>query len=489
MRRDYAWKLGLLVLLVLGCAAVLYFMPVRQGLDLKGGANVILAADQRADSEILNDLTGIVKQRLSAAGLQNVPVSFDKEQREGLTLLLGSREAAGTVKQAVGSSLQWESKNRASTLDITYGEPRAVAGGYELKLNVAQRVDRQAMERAKVVVDVRVNSLGLSETVVQLDQRSNRLIVQLPGVENAAEATQNLIRVARLNFRIDGRIVMDGSDLSKATATYGGPLNAPVLQLQLTGAGSRKFEQVTRENVGKQMGIYLDEEELMNPVINEPIAGGKPYIDFNGRKKIDQVKVYAAQMNSGALPVPLRVLASNTVGPTLGAETIKSSMMAGIVSLIVVLVFMVLFYSVPGLIANVALFVYALLSLALLAALRGVLTLPGIAGVILTIGMAVDGNIIIFERIKDEMRNGKRPRAAIEAGFARAFWPIFDSNVTTIMTGAVLFFLGSTLVKGFATTLVLGVCVSMFTVLVVTRLVLGVFVDRNPERFVTYFGA
>lgn len=488
MRRDYAWKIGLIALLVLGCVAVLYFLPVRQGLDLKGGANIVLAADQRADLEVLQDVQGDIQSALAKTGLRGVPVRI-QDDREGYVLELGTVEAARSAQQAVGNHLSWKNDARSVELDLSYGEPRRVGNVYQMEITVEQQIDRAAMERAKAVVDLRVNGLGLSETVVRLDNNSNRITVELPGANNPAQATESLIRVARLTFRIDGRTVMDGADLQRATATYGGSYNAPILQLQLTKDGATRFEKITGDNVGKTMAIFLDEEQLMNPVIQDRIPGGKPIIDFNRSKTIDKVKVYAVQMTSGALPVPLKVLASSAVGPTLGQEAINSSMLAGIASLILVFVFMIAFYSAPGAIADIALVVYALLSISAVALLRGVLTLPGIAGYILAVGMAVDGNIIIFERVKDEIRNGKLARAAIRAGFSRAFWPILDSNLTTILTGAVLFFFGTGLIRGFATTLIIGVAMSLFTVLVVTRIILDIIVDRMPDRFARYFGA
>ncbi len=486
MRREYAIRLGLIALLVLGCLAVLNFFPIRQGLDLQGGANVTLVADARAEQNVLEDVRKIVLERLRKAGLDKVPVAVH-EEREGFIITVGSSEAVSAVRQAVGQSVVWESETRTINLNLSYGEPKAVDDGFEVTVKATQDINREALEKAKSVVDLRVNGLGLSETVVQLDQNSNRIIVQLPGINNAAEATEDLVRVARLTFRIDGNVVLDGSDLVRAEATYGGTYNAPILQLNLTNEGGKRFETITGQNVNKSMGIYLDEESLMEAVIREKIGGGKPIIDFNGSRPIDELKVYAIQMNSGALPVPLRVIASSTVGPTLGKEAINSSIMAGIIGLLLVFAFMIFFYKVPGALASAALIVYAILSLGIMAALRAVLTLPGIAGFILSVGMAVDGNIVIFERIKDEIRAGKHMRAALEAGFSRAFVPILDANLTTILTGVVLFFLGTGLVRGFATTLIIGVAVSMFTVLVVTRGFLGVLVDRYPDRFARYF--
>jgi len=486
VRREYVIRLSLIALLVVACVVVLRFFPIRQGLDLQGGANITMVADTRAEKNVLEDVRKIVLERLRKAGLEKVPVTIH-DDREGFIVKVGSREAVSAVRQAIGQSVVWESETRKVNLNLSYGEPKEVTDGYEVLMTAAQEITREAMEKAKTVVDLRVNGLGLSETVVQLDQNSNRLIVQLPGVKNAAEATENLVRVARLTFRIDGKVVMDGSDLVRAEATYGGNYNAPVLKLILTKEGGKRFETITGQNVNKLMAIYLDEEMLMEASIREKISGGEPYVDFNGSRTIDQVKVYAVQMNSGALPVPLRVIASSTVGPTLGKEAIKASIVAGIIGLLLVFAFITYFYKVPGALASLALIIYAVLALGILASLRAVLTLPGIAGFILSVGMAVDGNIVIFERIKDELRTGKHMRAALEAGFSRAFVPILDSNLTTILTGAVLFFLGTGLVRGFATTLIIGVAVSMFTVLVVTRAFLGVLVDRYPDRFMRYF--
>ena len=234
------------------------------------------------------------------------------------------------------------------------------------------------------------------------------------------------------------------------------------------------------------MAIHLDEEQLMNPVIEEPIRDGRGVIRM-GNSTIDEAKRYAILMEAGSLPVSLRNLAVNQVAPTLGREMIQQSLVAGIAGITLVIVFMVGFYGLVGVLADLALVLYAAAVLVVMAMLRGVLTLPGVAGLILSIGMAVDANIIIFERIKDEIRSGKRVRPAVASGFSRALRTILDSNVTTLIIAGVLLFYGYGAVRGFALTLTVGILVSMFTALVVTKLFLELMIDRDPDRFVGHF--
>ena len=234
--------------------------------------------------------------------------------------------------------------------------------------------------------------------------------------------------------------------------------------------------------------MYLDEEKLMEPVIKEPIPNGEGRITLGRGASLEEAKNYAILMKSGALPISLRTVQTTQVAPTLGSEMVRQSVVAGLIGIALVILFMLLFYGIPGLLADVALVIYALLILGVLALFRGVLTLPGVAGFILSIGMAVDANIIIFERIKDELRAGKRMRPALNAGFDRAFWTIFDSNVTTLLVAIVLLIFGMGPVRGFAVTLSIGIIASMFTALVVSRTLLEIMIDRNPDRYLKFFG-
>ncbi|HYH04575.1 MAG TPA: protein translocase subunit SecD, partial [Bacillota bacterium] len=222
-------------------------------------------------------------------------------------------------------------------------------------------------------------------------------------------------------------------------------------------------------------------------VIQDPIPNGSGIITFGNASK-DEVEKNAILMKSGALPISLRVVQSTQVEPTLGKEIVRQSIFSGIIGICLVVVFMIVFYSVPGLFADLALLMYAIFVLGFMALFRGVLTLPGVAGLILSIGMAVDANIIIFERIKDELRNGKRMRAAVHGGFDRAYVTILDSNITTLISAAVLFFFGTGPVQGFAVTLTIGILVSMVTAIFISRFFLEWRIDQDPDRYAKFFG-
>ena len=233
------------------------------------------------------------------------------------------------------------------------------------------------------------------------------------------------------------------------------------------------------------IAIYLDEELLQNPYVKEAIPSGKATID--GYESLEEARNIALLLRSGALPVEVEIIENRTIGPTLGADSINKSLDAAIWGLGAVFLFMLIMYRLPGIIANVSLVLYALLLMGALIALNATLTLPGIAGFLLSVGMCVDANIIIYERLKDELRNGKSLRAGVDAGFARAFWTIFDSNVTTLLAAAVLFYFGSGSIKGFAVTLSVGIICSMFTAITFTRFMLKLMVEsgiaKNPKLY------
>ena len=345
-------------------------------------------------------------------------------------------------------------------------------------------VDDDAVSRAKEVIERRVNQLGVQEPVIYR-QGPRRIIVELAGVKDPARAREIIGRTAQLEF-IDerGNIIITGNDLKSALAGYD-HYNRPSVNFELTPEGSRKFEKATLQNLGRKISIYLDDQLLSAPVVETVI---KDKGQILGLGSIERARDLSMMLRAGALPVPLEVLHAEVLEPTLGQESIdKSKLAAGIGAGLVVL-FMLIVYRFPGFIADIALVIYSLIVMASLAGLKAVLTLPGIAGLILSLGMAVDSNIIIFERIKEELKSGKRVRAAIESGFSRAFGCILDSNVTTLITAGALYFFGSGAVRGFAVTLGLGIVASMFTAIVVTKLILVAVVDRNPEKWGKHFG-
>ncbi|HHW13518.1 MAG TPA: protein translocase subunit SecD [Firmicutes bacterium] len=348
------------------------------------------------------------------------------------------------------------------------------------------KVNPDVMARAKVVIDRRVNGLGVAEPVVQF-KGNRQIIVDLPGLRDPQKAIEVIGKTAVLEFRDpEGKVVATGADFKKAQLEqdqYG----RPAVGFEFNAEGAKRFGEMTAANIGRQAPIVLDGQVISNPRIQSAITEGRGII--TGSFSYEEAKNLVLQLNAGALPVPLKVVENRSVGPTLGREAIDQSFKAAVVGVILVLLYMLMYYRLPGLMADLALGAYVLLVLAAMAGLRATLTLPGIAGFILSVGMAVDANVLIFERIKEELQSGKQLRPAIAAGFHRAFSSIFDSNVTTLIAAGVLFFLGTGPIKGFAVTLSLGILISMFTAIVVTRFLLSLFVERDPDKYAPFFGA
>lgn len=347
------------------------------------------------------------------------------------------------------------------------------------------KVDDDAVNRSVKIIERRVNELGLTEPVIQR-QGKDRIIVELPGVKDPEKAIAMLGRTAMLQFKDqDGNVVLTGKDLkdAKAQITSG---NQAVVGLEFNDEGGQKFADLTARNIGRQIAIVLDGDVLTAPVVQEAITGGKAQI--SGSRNIEEAEQLAILLRSGSLPVKIEILENRTVGPTLGQDSKEKSIKAFSIGIIAIFVFMLLFYRLSGIVADVALLLYVMLLLLAMRYLEATLTLPGIAGIILSIGMAVDANVLIFERFKEEVRKGKTLRSAMEAGFGRALITIFDSNITTLMAAAVLFYLGTGPVKGFAVTLALGVVLSMFTAVTVTKFLLRFLIASNLTKNPAFFG-
>ena len=342
------------------------------------------------------------------------------------------------------------------------------------------KVSEETMQRAVSVIERRVNGMGVSEPIIQR-QGARRVIIQLPGVYDQQAAIDTIGKTAQLEIKNPlGETVLTGADLVDAQLSRD-QFGRPSVAVEFSREGAKKFAQLTTVYQGQAIPHVLDGEVLVNPVVQGPITEGKGQI--TGRFTIDEAKNLAVLLKAGSLPVPMDVMEIRNVGPTLGQQSINRSVRAGIVGIILIFLYMLAYYKLPGLVADIALIIYVVIVLAAMALLRATLTLPGIAGFILSIGMAVDANVLIFERIKEEYRAGKHVRAAVGAGFDRAFRAIFDANITTLLTAIVLFYYGSGPVKGFAVTLSLGILASMFTAIVVTRLILNTAVDSNPGAF------
>lgn len=363
----------------------------------------------------------------------------------------------------------------------------------------------QALESVKSVIERRINLYGVSEPLIQTAKVNNdsRVIVELPGVTNVEEAINLVGATAKMTFWEQSNDVspeeatssaypinaallgigqlrqteLSGSDLSSAAVVFDPNTGKPQVQLRFSTEGTKKFGEITQRNVGKPLAIALDNMIIEAPSVNEPILTGDAVISGNFTQ--ETAKALSTQLNAGALPVSLTVIEQHVVGPTLGQESLHKSLIAGVIGLITIVIFMIALYGRLGIIASIALLIYALLNLAVfkLSSLTpyGItLTLAGVAGFILSIGMAVDANILIFERMKEEERLGKSRRTAIELGFQHAWTSIRDSNVSTLITCVILYSFGTGIIRGFALVLAIGVIISMFSAITITRTMLRI---------------
>lgn len=323
------------------------------------------------------------------------------------------------------------------------------------------------LEKTKQLLDLRVNKLGVAETTVTIEG-DKRIRVDIPGQVNSQEIVNSLQATGNLTFKdSEGNEVLNGKDVEEASVMTDTTTGKPVVSLKLNEEGKQKFAEATEKNLNKTISIYMDEDLISSPVVQSVISNGEAII--SGSKTIDEAKSLAGLINSGALPVTLKVASIENVGAQLGAEAMPNAIKAGAVGIILIFIFMILNYRMLGVIASIALTLYTILVLVVFVETNVTLTLPGIAGFLLTIGLAVDANVLIFERIKEEIAKGISAKSAVKAGFHNALTSIIDSNVTTVIAALVLYFMGTGPVKGFAVTLMIGIVLSMFTAIFVTR--------------------
>lgn len=342
------------------------------------------------------------------------------------------------------------------------------------------KIDDDALNRTVKIIERRVNELGLTEPVIQR-QGKDRIIVELPGIKDPDQAINMLGRTAMLEFKdINGTTVLTGKDLRDARAQMTGSGSQAVVGLEFTDEGGAKFADLTARNIGRPISILLDGEVLTSPVVQEAITGGKAQI--SGSRNMEEAEHLAILLRSGSLPVKIEVMENRTVGPTLGQDSKEKSVVAFSIAIIGIFAFMLLFYRIPGVVADIALLLYVMLLLLIMRYLDATLTLPGIAGIILSIAMAIDANVLIFEHFKEEVAPGKTLRSAMDKGFSRAFVTIFDSNITTLIAAVILFYLGTGPIRGFAVTLGLGVVLSMFTAITVTKFLMNFLLASNLTK-------
>jgi len=481
------------------------------GLDLQGGSYLLLEVDSNYIKKgKLDQIRDDVRRALRDAkivytGLNvrndavEVRISREADLPATLTKL---RELSQPLGGLLGSSGQ-------RSLEVTD------AGGGLVRLTVPQAAItdriRQTIEQSIQIVEKRVNELGTVEPLIQR-QGTDRILVQVPGLQDPTRLKELLGRTAKMEFRMvdeavppdaatQGRIPPDdelvpdvsgqklvlrkqvlvsGGDLSDAQTSFDQRTSEPIVSFKFNSAGARKFAQATTEGVGQRFAIVLDNQVISAPVIREPIIGGQGQI--SGSFTVQSANDLAILLRAGALPAPLTVIEERTVGPGLGQDSIEKGELAAYVGSIMVIVFMLVTYRLFGLFANIAVAINVAMIFGVLSLLNATLTLPGIAGIVLTVGIAVDSNVLIYERIREEIRGGRNAISAIDAGFKRALSTILDSNITTFIAAAVLFYIGTGPVRGFAVTLGIGILTTVFTAFTLTRLIVAGWVRwKRPQ--------
>ncbi len=471
-----------------------WWQPVSLGLDLQGGSNLLLNVDMdEVLKERMQTLEDSARQVLREHRIryQNLNASA-----EGLSVKIedfNDRSKAMNYLRALEEGL--EAQMEDDTIRLNYNE-------ITLKQLKARVID-QSIE----IVRRRIDELGTKEPVIQR-QGDDRIVVQLPGVQNPDEVKQLLGKTAKMSFHIvdsrtsladarRGKIntasrVVKGEDgvsqyiISRKAAVGGENLvdaqvtfaegNRPAVSFKFNTTGGRKFGEVTRDHIGEQLAIVLDNEVISAPVIQSAITGGNGII--TGNFTTESAEELALMLRSGALPAPLTVLEERTVGAGLGADSIRAGLVASVIGFIAVLVFIIAAYGLFGIFTTITLFMNLFLMLGIMSIIGTTLTLPGIAGIILSIAMAVDANVLIFERMREEVKKGRSTKDAAETGFSEAWATIVDSNLTTVVAALVLFWLGTGPVRGFAVTLTIGILTSMFTSVTVARLIIAAWIVR-----------
>jgi len=485
------------------------------GLDLQGGSHILLQVDrqdlinERLES-VRNDIRAILRDaRVGYTGLTGSDRTAQVRIRGGAEEFDKARTALSTLTQPVSSGVF----GAATINEVTFSEPEPGLFRYTLTdAGIDYRVS-SAVDQSVEVVERRVNELGTTEPIVQR-QGADRILVQVPGLQDPQRLKDILGQTARLTFQmvdqsmpaqeavngrppagtsvmystdeppvpyvIESRVIVSGENLVDAQTSFDQRTSEPVVTFRFDNQGALRFGQATQQNVGKLFAIILDNKVISAPQIREPILGGTGQI--SGNFTVQSANDLAVLLRAGALPADLTIVEERTVGPSLGQDSIDAGKMAAIVGTIFVAIFMVAAYGLLGWIANIALAANIILLMAILSALGATLTLPGIAGIVLTVGMAVDSNVLIYERMREERRAGRSMVQTLDLGFQRALATILDSNLTSLIAAVVLFFLGTGPVKGFAVTLALGILTTLFTAYTLTRLLVAVWFRRARPK-------
>ncbi len=536
MKKGIIWRVGIIAAMVV--VAVIFFLPntplfqsmpdwwkknmpnkgIILGLDLQGGLHIVFEVEgdkavEIAAGRIASTLNGVFERKKINASAKNdgqfvtvTPAGMDvRKVVEDTYPTLVMAESSGVVK-------------------------------YSISEKEKQHIKDTATDQVLEIIRNRIDQFGVAEPTI-IRQAENEIVVQLPGVKDPKRAVEIIGKTAQLEFKLvddeahvaaelpasilpgeetqlltrvkdkmpEGdeilyqRVVnkesgvvtrkplllkkqtlLTGDLLTEAKVNIDQRFNEPYVSITFNATGSKIFEDITAQNVKKRLAIILDGNIYSAPVIQEKISGGSAQI--TGSFGMEEARDLAIVLRAGALPAPVKTLQNVTVGPSLGRDSIEAGKLAGIVGTLFVVVFMIFYYRLSGVIADFALLLNLLLLMGAMASLNSTLTMPGIAGIILAVGMAVDSNVLMFERIREELRSGKNPRSSVDGGYKKAFWTIFDSHVTTLITAAVLFQFGTGPIKGFAVTLSLGVAINLFTALIGTKTVFDIMYSRKETQ-------
>ena len=529
MSKGPGWRLILIVLfLLLSC---LYLTPtlvsslpswwagflpkdkINLGLDLQGGTHLVMEVDtQKAVEGSLDLIATDLEDSLNAQNLRFKRIA--KLGTDSVQMTLYDKGSAEAVQGLV--------KKKYPELELL---PQTEEGGFinlRLRMNekIAQDRKDKSVAQALETIRNRIDQFGVSEPVIQREG-INHIVVQLPGIKDPKRAIELIGKTARLEFKlvneninplaatpgsipeedeillekrtdpntgavtetplvVKRKAMITGDLLTDAQVRIDSQFNQPYVSIDFNSTGARLFDQVTAANVGKRFAIVLDSNIYSAPVIRERISGGSAQISGSFTEK--EAADLAIVLRAGSLPAPVKIIQNVTVGPSLGQDSINKGLIAGLVGVGLVVIFMAVYYKLSGLVANFGMVLNIIFLMGALAALGATLTLPGIAAIVLLIGMSVDSNVLIFERIREELRLGKTPKAGLDAGYEKAFLTIVDSHVTTLITAAVLFQFGTGPVKGFAVSLSLGIIINLFTALVATRVVFDWFLARGTVK-------
>ena len=485
---------------------------IHLGLDLKGGMHLVLEVQaQKAIESHLERMVEDIKQSLRKAKIRYQEINRSGPDRIGLTLL--RREDIKAIEEMASDAF--------SDMSVEVGSLAKGGPLVELILSqqAQQRIKRMAVDQAVETITNRIDQFGVTEPDIR-PQGKDRILVQLPGVKDPKRAIDIIGKTALLEFKlvdeensveealkgnippgdevlyqmkgepgsqskipflVKKRAVITGEYLTDARVQIDSRYNEPYVSITFDSRGARLFEQVTGANIKKRLAIVLDSVVNSAPVIQDRIAGGRAQI--TGRFTMEEARDLAIVLRAGALPAPVKIIEERTVGPSLGKDSIDKGLKSMLIGGLIVILFVAFYYKFAGILADLAILLNIVLIGAGLAFFGATLTLPGIAGVILIIGMAVDANVLIFERIREELRLGKTPRASVDGGYSKALVTILDANVTTLIAALVLFQFGTSSVKGFAVTLSIGIIASLFTAIVITRLIFDyLIIERGWKK-------